>query len=86
MRIILFCIVCFIVCVIYIIGSKFDCKKKYERIFIYSLFYRFKSFKVIIMEYIEIEIDIDIGIYLRFIIKICIVIVVSNKYNLIVKL
>lgn len=32
-------------------GSKFDCKKKYERIPIHGLFYRFKSFKVTIIEH-----------------------------------
>lgn len=80
------CIVRPILSVTHATVSKFDCKKKHERISIHSLFYGYKSFKVTIMEHTETKTDTDTGTHLRLTIKTCTVIVVSNKYNLTAKL
>lgn len=80
------CIVRPIVSVTHATVSKFDCKKKHERISTHSLFYRYKSFKVTIMEHTETETDTDTGTHLRLTIKTCTVILVSNKYNFNAKL
>lgn len=74
------CIVRPILSVTHATVSKFDCKKKNMKEFLYIACFM----EVTIMEHTET--DTDTGTHLRLTIKTCTVILVSNKYNFNAKL